>query len=198
MSDPRTIALYDARAGDYAQAFEKAAPSADLRGFMDALPAGARVLDLGCGTGRAAAFMAAEGFDVDPVDGSAGMVAEARTRHGLPARQMRFDELEGAAIYDAVWANFSLTHAPHEALPGHLAAIARALRPGGLFHIALKTGSGTLRDDLGRFYALHAPEALIDQLAEAGFTLRKRRDGTDKGFAGTTDAFTSLLLTRNG
>ncbi|MBL8048647.1 MAG: methyltransferase domain-containing protein [Chthonomonas sp.] len=43
-------------------------------------PAGGRVLDLGCGTGRHAAIFAEQGFAVTGVDFSPGMLAEARRK----------------------------------------------------------------------------------------------------------------------
>ena len=42
------------------------------------------------------------------------------------ARQARFDELEVQGVYDGIWANFSLLHAPKSEFPGHLARIRRA------------------------------------------------------------------------
>lgn len=198
MADKETIALYDARAADYAARIGKLKMGRDLRAFIALLPAGGRVLDLGCGAGTASVQMAAAGFDVDPVDGSAGMVAHARDQFGLPARQMTFDALDAVDHYDGVWANFSLTHAPHDALPGHLVAIARALRPGGTLHVGLKTGTGELRDSLGRYYALHSAASLRQQITDAGLTVIATREGTEIGFAGTNDPYVIMRAQRDG
>src|SRR5579859_7019331 len=56
-----------------------------MRGQMwnaltDLLPAGARVLDLGCGTGIDSAYLAARGYRVLAIDWSAGMVARTQQR----------------------------------------------------------------------------------------------------------------------
>lgn len=179
-ADPRTIAFYDRAAPRYAAKVGQI-PSQALRRFITALPAGAQVLDLGCGPGHASAHMAAAGLAPDPVDASPAMVDLARAQ-GLPARQMRFDQLAVQASYDGVWAHFSLTHAPTAALAAHLSAIARALRPGGLFHITMKTGSGPMRDRLGRLYHLIPAERLRHMLGVAGFTIADLRTGTDTGF----------------
>ncbi|EAQ03858.1 hypothetical protein OB2597_11461 [Pseudooceanicola batsensis HTCC2597] len=186
MSDARTIAAYDGRAGDYAAMTADIGEVTALRSFIAALPSGARVLDLGCGPGHAAAGMAEAGLSPDPVDASAEMVALARAR-GLPARQARFGDITARDRYDGIWANFSLLHAPRATFPGHLARLHRALRPRGLLHLGMKTGEGEARDTLGRFYTYYRPEELLGHLAHAGFTVTGCAEGKGKGLAGTVD-----------
>jgi SAM-dependent methyltransferase len=55
-------------------------------------PAGARVLDLGCGPGLDSAILSALGYDVVSVDASDGMVREARAR-GVAARRLDVEDL---------------------------------------------------------------------------------------------------------
>ena len=101
------------------------------------------MLDLGCGPGLAATRMANAGLQVDAMDGSAEMVAMAAQHDGVTAWQATFDQITGTDIYDGIWANFCLLHASKEAMPHHLAAMVTALKPGGAFHIGMKTGSYT-------------------------------------------------------
>ncbi|MEM6759316.1 MAG: hypothetical protein AAF601_07525 [Pseudomonadota bacterium] len=61
MSDRETLNVYAAKAKEYQALVGADTPDADLQRFLDALPAGARVLDIGCGPGMAAGFMAAAG-----------------------------------------------------------------------------------------------------------------------------------------
>ena len=192
MIDARTIAFYDTAAERYATLTDTGQPSDDLRAFMAALPAGAQVLDLGCGPGLASFHMAKAGLRSDPVDASRAMVDHARGL-GLPARLGTFDDLDAVDVYDGVWANFSLLHAPAADLPRHLAAIARALRPGGLFHAGMKTGTGEARDALDRRYTYVTADGWDRLLRDAGFSPVFAREGVDKGCAGTDDAY---LVTR--
>jgi len=188
-ADPRTLAAYNARAADYAARFDSSPKrGAQLRRFMEALPPSARVLDLGCGPGGASVHMANAGFDVDPVDASPEMVALAKG-HGLPARLGTFDDLDAREDYDGIWANFSLLHAPRAALPRHLAAIAAALRPSGLFHIGLKTGEGERRDALDRLYTYVKEAELAGLLTAAGLAILETDTGCEAGLAGTEDAW---------
>ncbi|MGB7262196.1 MAG: class I SAM-dependent methyltransferase [Albidovulum sp.] len=196
MSDPRTIAVYDAQASEYAERFAASAPDRHLQSFISALPNGARVLDLGCGPATASAFLRAAGHDPDPVDASAAMVALANDRHAINARQASFDDIDADGIYDGIWANFSLLHAPRADLPRHLAALKRALKPGGLFHIGMKLGTGEARDALDRRYTYVTRTDLTDLLNTAGFTVTDAHEGVETGLAGTSDPF--ILVRAHG
>ncbi len=191
-TDPRTIAAYEARAADYAARFAGGdAPSESLQRFADALPPGGRILDLGCGPGTSSLRFIQMGFAVDALDATPAMVGLARSR-GVPARLGTFDDLDAVAAHDGVWANFSLLHAPRAALPRHLAAIARALRPGGLLHLGMKTGSGEARDRLDRFYTFVTVPEITALLTGAGFTILATDEGEEIGLAGTSDPFVIL------
>lgn len=188
-ADARTIAAYDERAADYADRFRDDQPGAHLTAFMAALQSGAHVLDLGCGPGTASAFLRAAGFDPDPVDASPAMVALANARHCIGARIGTFDGLDQDAAYDGIWANFSLLHASRSDLPRHLEALRRALKPGGILHIGMKTGTGQGRDSLGRFYTYVTVPELTGLLTSAGFHVTATVEGSQVGLAGTNDPF---------
>jgi SAM-dependent methyltransferase len=187
--DAKTIAVYDARAGDYADRFAVSQPDRHLQRFIAALPKGAHVLDLGCGPANAAAFMRAAGLKPDAVDASPGMVALANQRHAIGARLATFDDIDGVAVYDGIWASFSLLHAARDDLPRHLSAIHKALKPQGIFHIGMKTGTGAARDRIDRLYTYVSRPELLGLLAEAGFTVTDVSEGTEVGLAGTNDPF---------
>lgn len=184
MTDRKTIAVYDARAGDYAKLETSDTPSETLAAFIAGLPRGARVLDLGCGPGSSARHMVRAGCIVDALDASAKMIGLASAIEGVTARQGTFDDIDGTAIYDGVWANFSLLHAPRCDMPRHLSAIHTSLKPGGLFHIAVKEGTGEQRDSINRLYTYYTEAELTGLLQAAGFSVGPYRRGRDKGLSG--------------
>ena len=184
-ADRETIGVYDRHAGDYARRFADE-PNPQLEAFIAALPEGAAVLDLGCGPGHAAGRMAEVGFQVDATDASKAMVDAARAR-GVAARLARFSDPLDPNAYDGVWANFSLLHAPRHEMPGHLAGLHRALKPGGLLSLGLKTGTGEGRDGFGRFYTYYEEAELDRLLSTAGFRIGTRVTGRSTGLAGTKD-----------
>ena len=193
MSDAETLKVYAEKAQDYADLVagpDEADPI--LTAFIAALPAGGTALDLGCGPGASAAAMARAGLNAVAFDPVPEMVTMAGKHPGVTAQLGSFDDLTGSSIYDGIWANFSLLHAPRADMPRHLAAISDALKPGGRFHIALKSGVGSKRDALGRLYTYYTDAELTGLLGEAGLTVIARQSGRDKGLDGAEADWISL------
>ncbi len=151
MADDKTLEFYKTNAAAYVEA-PSDEPMPRLLAFIAALPQGARVLELGAGSGRDAAEMLRHGLDVDATDASPELAAEAEKRIGRTVRILRFSELDARDVYDGVWACASLLHAPADELTDDLTRIHRALRPDGLFVASFKAGNGEGRDGLGRYY----------------------------------------------
>ena len=189
MPDARTIATYDKKAADYARRFGADKPDASLQAFINLVPQGGRVLDLGCGPATASAHMRAAGLLPDPIDASPGMVKIANDTHDINARVATFDDISEEAVYDGVWANFSLLHAPRADLPRYFAALAGALRPDGVLHVGMKTGSGAARDAMDRFYTYVSVQELHALIAATGLTVTDVKEGEEVGLAGTKDPF---------
>ncbi|WP_198521831.1 bifunctional 2-polyprenyl-6-hydroxyphenol methylase/3-demethylubiquinol 3-O-methyltransferase UbiG [Sagittula sp. P11] len=192
-ADRETLEVYNARAGDYAQTMGRdPAATASLQAFVARLPKGGRVLDLGCGPGSWAQAMLEMGFEVEATDASDAMVAEASKVEGLKVRKAVFEDIDDVARYDGIWANFSLLHAPRAAMPGHLARLHRALKPGGVLHIGLKEGTGEKRDRLGRFYTYYTVAELTGLLAALDMVTDDLREGADKGLDGEVAGWFTL------
>lgn len=182
--DARTIEVYDARAADYARLTKELDGYDELVTFCGAMPTGGHVLDLGCGPGFYAAFMAAQGCKVDAVDASAEMVKLAAQHTGVTARHASFDDISGDAVYDGIWANFSLLHAPRDAFPKHLAALHRACKPDAKLHIGMKLGSNAGRDGIDRMYTYYQEGDLLTHLTGAGFKVDHCNHGNSPGLSG--------------
>ena len=194
MPDPETIRVYDERSAEYAVA--NAVDSSSelyLSMFIQACPFSGHVLDLGCGPGEHARVMAQAGLTVDACDASAEMVALAGQHKGVNAFQAFFSEISGDNVYDGILASFCLLHAPRADFPGHLAALHKALKPGGAFHIGMKLGTGQARDSIGRLYTYYTTEELGDYLAQAGFSDLNHLYGTSKGLDGTMADYVVIL-----
>jgi 2-polyprenyl-3-methyl-5-hydroxy-6-metoxy-1,4-benzoquinol methylase len=136
--DPREIVRrgYDALSYRY-RADDEGAEShyaAWLDGLRERLPAGAAVLDLGCGAGvPVARDLAAGGFAVTGVDLSEVQVRRA----GRLVPRARFVRADATRVqfrpgsFDAVVCLYTLIHLPLEEQPPLLGRVAGWLRPGG-------------------------------------------------------------------
>ena len=112
--------------------------------LIDSLPAGARVLDLGCGTGvPTTRQMTDAGFEVVGIDLSRRMVQLAReyvpaaTFHQLDIADLRPGGPHDLGRFDAVAAFFSLLMLPRVEIPLALQTIRHLLVPGGLFVLSM-------------------------------------------------------------
>jgi len=72
--------MYLDRAGDGNPPWEIGGPQPALVALIAREPIGARVLDLGCGTGELALYLAARGHSVTGLDGSAVAITKARQK----------------------------------------------------------------------------------------------------------------------
>lgn len=118
---------------------------------------GPRVLDIGCGTGRDAAYLHHAGHTVTGADLSEAMLAYARVQHCGPhyvrADLHGFDL--GEKVFDAVACLDSALLYCHtnEQLDGFLTSCRRSLAPGGLLIAEMRNGAYFL----GRTELLGAP-----------------------------------------
>lgn len=149
VAGPLTVAGYDREAAAYRTATQ-AMPEpvrAAIDDFTSGLPEGARVLEIGSGSGRDAAAIEAAGASVRRSDVTPAFVEMLRA-DGLEADLLDplTDELDDpqrpGVPYDAVWASASLLHVARTDLPVVLRRLAEATRQDGLLRMSLKEGDG--------------------------------------------------------
>ena len=172
---------------------------AERQAFLERLAPGARLLEIGAGTGQDSSYFQQEGFGVVAADLSAAMVERCRAK-GIEAHVMDFLHLDfPAGSFDAVFAMNCLLHVPNHDLPAVLAVVRSILRPGGLFFVGVYGGTesaeGPLDDDRHvppRFFSWRTDEQLLDFANDARFDVVDFHSvDTDRGYR-----FQSLTLRR--
>ena len=153
----------------------------------------AKILDLGCGTGRPISeFLLARGFLVTGVDQAEDLLALARQRFPTGRwLQAEMESFEADEIYDGAVIWDSIFHIPREHHEPLLRKVVRGLRPGG--RLMLTTGGSdhpAFTDTMyGHtfFYDSLTPEKILSVLQKlgariehAGF-LNLPTTGRDKG-----------------
>jgi SAM-dependent methyltransferase len=183
-------AVYDASADRYVEsvgteigpATEDAVDRAMLDAFVDLVGSGPsrRVADVGCGTGRATAFLARRGLDVVGFDVSTAMLDAARIAH--PHITFEPGLLTDVPVDDAslggVVCWYSIIHTPPERLGEVFAEIRRVLERGGHLLLGFQAGSGDpiLRvgahgTDFSLTSFRHRPDDVMHRLEHAGLAI---------------------------
>lgn len=159
----KEISAYDDRMATFRNV------DAENRGLLDmlALPAGAAVMEIGCGTGRFARAAAAAGLETTAIDVSAGMleyVTQQAKASGLPeiaTQHAGFLTMDfPPSRFDAAVSGAALHHLPDAWKLVALRNIARALKPRGqliLYDVVFSLADGDAPEDcFERFAAGYA------------------------------------------
>lgn len=141
--------------GAYNRGFREFAETYEAFGFedvhRDAIPFLPRVpglaLDVGAGSGRDAAWLAAKGWEVVAVEPAVTLRAEAARLHPEPAIRWLDDRLPALSAvhrlglgFDLIWLSGVWMHVPPEDRPRAMRKLATLLKPGGRIMLTLRHG----------------------------------------------------------
>jgi len=116
-------------------------PERSLVGHVANVDAGRPVLDIGCGQGRNALFLAREGITVDALDPSSvaiDQVSREAGEHRLPIRTIRgtFQDISATdGTYGAILAFGLIPLLDRAGIEGLIGLVTQALSPGGLLFV---------------------------------------------------------------
>ncbi|MGC3964300.1 MAG: class I SAM-dependent methyltransferase [Rhodocyclaceae bacterium] len=142
--------------------------------LLEGLSGNARVLDLGCGTGRPmGAYVLERGLSLTGVDQSASLLALARDRYPTGEWiESRIEDFVPDGCYDAVICWDALFHVERERHPAIFARMVDMLNAGGRLMVTVGGSEHpAFRDTMfGQtfFYDSHAPDAVLAMLDALG------------------------------
>jgi len=148
-----------------------------LAEWLKHFPAGACLLDLGCGGGQDAGDLDRRGYRVVGLDRTSALLSAGRRRYrSLPLvrADLRFLPFQ-ARSFDGLWAAASLMHLPKPNARRILTDLCGLVRPGGLFAATVTYGvkSRFVTDGWvpGRYFARWRKEELARAVRRAGWEI---------------------------
>ena len=108
--------------------------------FLEYVPAGGKILDFGCGSGRDTKYFLSRGYVVEATDGSEELCKIASEYTGIPVKRMLFHELNSVEEYDGIWACASILHVAKQELPVIIQKMADAVKHNGVVYMSFKYG----------------------------------------------------------
>ena len=138
-------------------------PAPFLSAFVEMLPPGAHVLDIGCGSGRDLLWLTKRGFRATGFDASPGLASLARQHSGCTVIEGDFEIYDFSNLRaDALLLSGALVHLPHDRMKPVLQSVLRAVagRHSALVYLSLKEGEAAYTDKQNRvFHPWRDPDA---------------------------------------
>lgn len=169
----RTLAHYDANADAFWEGTRDHDVSQNVAALLAAIdaPPPWTILDLGCGPGRDLRTFRDLGHEAVGLDGSAALVAMARSQTGCEVLHQDFLALDlPPARFHGVFANASLFHVPSADLPRVLRDLHATLRPGGVLFASNPRGANDEGWQGDRYGVWHDLDGWRAYCSAAGFT----------------------------
>ena len=146
-----TDRYYNTNAKAYFESTVTADVSPLLGKFIDLIPKGGHILDLGCGSGRDSKLFMNMGYQVSALDSSEELCKMAREYTGIEVKCADFMSLNEYSFFDGIWACASLLHVSTKVLPVVFGKMRDALVQEGVIYASFKYGDFEGERD-GRFY----------------------------------------------
>jgi SAM-dependent methyltransferase len=183
--DRTTLAAYNDAATAFAEDWHAQPPPTDVHALIRHYFRPGLTADIGCGSGREVAWLAANGFPAIGYDAAEGLLFEARARYP----QHRFEtaalpELApiGSESFDNVLCETVIMHLTREAIALSLQRMMSILKPGGVLYVSWRVTDGAdLRDAYGRLYAAFDSGLVSAQLTGAPILLDEEAISASSG-----------------
>ena len=184
--DRPTLAAYDKDAAAFARDWHEQPAPTDLHGIVERFfIGGGATADIGCGSGREAAWLNDHGFPATGFDASEGLLAEARRRYPkLNFAHAELPDLRGIAAnaYDNVLCETVIMHLDRAQIAPSVRRLLDIAKPGGIFYLSWRVTAGSdQRDKHDRLYAAFETSLVLRELTTATVLLDEEVASTSSG-----------------
>jgi len=168
MVDTSTLNAYDSDPRHFADRWDAQPPAEDLYEILRRFFTMGRTAEVGCGSGRDAAWLLRQGYPMMCFEASAGLIHEARLRHPeLPIEQKALPGLDDVPerSFVNVLCETVIMHVPRDEIGPSVRRLVSLLAPKGTLYLSWRVTRGNdKRDDRGRLYTAFEPGAVNAEL----------------------------------
>jgi SAM-dependent methyltransferase len=170
MADQNTLKTYNENAVTYAKEWQEQPAPEDMYELLLKYFKPGSTADVGCGSGRDAAWLSANGFEVSGFDPSEGLLKEARKSY--PRISFKRSELPGLeeiepATFDNVLCETVIMHLEKEQIPRAVKRLNDIVKTGGVLYLSWRvTENESIRDNAGRLYTAFGKELVMQQMKD--------------------------------
>jgi len=176
--DRETLKAYDLDAEAFAEDWETQPSPADMQALIRRWFTPGPTADIGCGSGRDAAWLNGNSYPAIGYDASEGLLAQARRRHpGVRFEQATLPALEGVprSGFVNVLCETVIMHLPAADIAPSVRRLIDILTPRGTLYLSWRVTEGAdRRDENGRLYGAFDPALVFDALDGADILLEEQ------------------------
>ncbi|WP_319549927.1 class I SAM-dependent methyltransferase [Desulfogranum marinum] len=164
-----TFDYYETNAKSYYKQTCNIDPTPFLTVVTKRLSPGAKILDVGCGSGRDILWLKQKGYHVQGLERAPHMAELATIHSGCQVIVADFETYNFSDLEcDAILLVGSLVHLPHLKLPAVLKRILDGLNKDGYMYLSLKQGKATSVTHQGRTFSLWQRNQLEAVFSDVG------------------------------
>lgn len=173
-----TLKYYNNHAASISKQYETADVSAVQELLLEIFPENSYLLEIGCGSGRDAAFMVENGYHLVAIDASKNMIREAKELHPILENSLQVgiipDNLDFTDnSFDGIYSIATLMHLERNKIDLSIAKIYNSLKNNGKFLFSVPIHREDLNqnntDEKGRYFTIMNQNEWLDICYSKGF-----------------------------
>ena len=173
-----SVDFYNKNAQVFCDSTKDVDVSSLLLHFLPLVPAGGRILDAGCGSGRDSKYFKNNGYEFVAIDESPILAEIASSYIKQEVEISTFLNYYSSHRFDGIWACASLLHIPSKDIEENISHLCSLLVKGGVFYCSFKYGSQDRQCD-GRYFTDCDEERLNSFICNVNISVHKMWQSVD-------------------
>ena len=192
----KNIEYYNTNSTEYFNKTSNADLSELYAVFERHLPTDAKILDIGCGSGRDALHFKNKGYEITAFDAAEELVKLSKEYTGLDIICNTFEEFDTEEKFDGLWACSSFLHIEKKDMKSMLEKYADFLKPDGVFYLSFKYSDCEYEEN-GKHYSCYTEESFIKIIEETDNQKIVEIFTSEDSIGGREQKWLSVILKRD-